>query len=316
MIFEGLMTSQALNVVRFDDVDAFRPSEITPQAQSIPLELRNFAAARATLSLPSCRIDLLQTFPRILDTAAETPGIIVSIPLSQTHEGAVNGLRLDHLSPMFLRGKSSCHFVEPKANQYAMIGFASPMRNRGWPNAEDGFQIVRSRPEALRRSQVVLLEIVRLASQHPDLIVLPGYLQAVEESLLAAIDSLFVEDLATLAHKPNANVRYASIVDRVDQYLAVRPAATVYSEALAAACGVSVRTLQTAIVKIRGMSIHQYLRMRRLWSVRGSLITGRPGLTIKNCAMSHGFWHMGEFAAAYRAAFGETASTTLDRARH
>jgi AraC family transcriptional regulator, ethanolamine operon transcriptional activator len=36
---------------------------------------------------------------------------------------------------------------------------------------------------------------------------------------------------------------------------------------------------------------------------------------VKAVALSHGFWHLGQFAHDYRVAFGEAPSETLARAR-
>jgi AraC family ethanolamine operon transcriptional activator len=45
------------------------------------------------------------------------------------------------------------------------------------------------------------------------------------------------------------------------------------------------------------------------------LLTGNKPPQIKACALSNGFWHMGEFAALYTAQFGEAPSMTTARAR-
>jgi AraC family ethanolamine operon transcriptional activator len=61
------------------------------------------------------------------------------------------------------------------------------------------------------------------------------------------------------------------------------------------------------------MSPHRYSRVLRLWSVRRQLRTGPARRSVKACAIAHGFWHLSEFAASYRAAFGELPSETLYR---
>jgi len=91
------------------------------------------------------------------------------------------------------------------------------------------------------------------------------------------------------------------------------PAADIHAAELAQACNVSARTLQTATQAVRGSSVHRYLRLRRLWSVRRTLALGRPNTKISDVARANGFWHMGEFASAYRATFGETPTQTLAR---
>ncbi len=73
---------------------------------------------------------------------------------------------------------------------------------------------------------------------------------------------------------------------------------------------VSVRTLNNAVVAIRGMSMHRYIRLRRLWSVRQQLVQGASIEAMKAIALANGFWHMGEFRTLYRDLFGETPQQT------
>src|SRR5579883_2258531 len=61
------------------------------------------------------------------------------------------------------------------------------------------------------------------------------------------------------------------------------------------------------------MSLHRYLRLRRLWLVRQQLRAGTQ--SVKATALAFGFWHFGDFAQSYRSLFGETPSETLARAR-
>jgi transcriptional regulator GlxA family with amidase domain len=88
-----------------------------------------------------------------------------------------------------------------------------------------------------------------------------------------------------------------------------------YSDDLASALGVSVRTLQTAAHAVHGVSLHHYLRLKRLWSARIQLMVGGGGMSVKAAALGNGFWHLGEFSRGYRLAFGETPSETLARSR-
>jgi len=67
------------------------------------------------------------------------------------------------------------------------------------------------------------------------------------------------------------------------------------------------------IAQYRGISLHRYLRLKRLWLVRKRLLTGH--ISVKACALEYGFWHMGDFSRGYQAHFGETPSQTLAQAR-
>ncbi|HYZ47887.1 MAG TPA: helix-turn-helix domain-containing protein, partial [Sphingomonas sp.] len=102
-------------------------------------------------------------------------------------------------------------------------------------------------------------------------------------------------------------------VRKLDEFLAQNADKAVYSMDIARQLGVSVRTVHNAVVAIRGMSLHRYSRLRRLWNVRRQLVLGSDVTRIKAAALANGFWHMGEFARQYRAAFGETPQQTRQR---
>jgi len=80
------------------------------------------------------------------------------------------------------------------------------------------------------------------------------------------------------------------------------------------AAGVSERTLQCAFRDQLGLSPSAYLRLRRLNGVRAELLTPTPDTTVTSVATHWGFLHLGRFARAYRALFGETPSETLTHA--
>jgi len=80
---------------------------------------------------------------------------------------------------------------------------------------------------------------------------------------------------------------------------------------------VGERTLQYAFRERFGLTPAAFLKMRRLTEVRKRLMqTGRDHLMVGDVAASLGFWHVGQFAADYRRAFGETPSGTLSRSQN
>ena len=83
----------------------------------------------------------------------------------------------------------------------------------------------------------------------------------------------------------------------------------IYSEEIARKLGLSVRTMHDVVRRYRGMSLHRYLRLRRLWLVRQRLLAGAD--SVKAVALAFGFWHLGDFSTSYRDQFGETPSQTL-----
>jgi AraC-like DNA-binding protein len=98
---------------------------------------------------------------------------------------------------------------------------------------------------------------------------------------------------------------------RAEAYLRAHLSAAVTLAQLSQACGVPGRTLQWAFQRAHGCGPLQWLRAQRLAAVRQAVLAGSGG--VSECALRHGFSHLGEFSRAYRLRFGETASQTLTR---
>lgn len=84
---------------------------------------------------------------------------------------------------------------------------------------------------------------------------------------------------------------------------------------LCAIAGVSERTLQYAFRERFGLTPAAFIKARRMVNVRRML--AKPDshdVRVGDAMANFGFWHVGQFATDYRAAFGETPSATLKRA--
>ena len=79
---------------------------------------------------------------------------------------------------------------------------------------------------------------------------------------------------------------------------------------IASHCGLSVRRLQALFKDECGQSPLQWLRMQRLQAARQALSQASNAVRISDTAARFGFTHLGEFARAYRQAFGETPRQT------
>jgi AraC family ethanolamine operon transcriptional activator len=109
-----------------------------------------------------------------------------------------------------------------------------------------------------------------------------------------------------------SNDRYRDLIGRLDELFESGAAsAPVYSRELAGRLSVSIRTLQNAVRAQHNMSLHSYVRWKRLMNARQKL---RQGMSVKRAALESGFWHMGEFACDYRSLFGELPSALRNRA--
>ena len=77
---------------------------------------------------------------------------------------------------------------------------------------------------------------------------------------------------------------------------------------------VSDRTLRSSCAEFLGINPTQYVLLRRLKEVRGALREADPDIVnVADVADRFGFTQLGRFARRYRAIFGETPSTTLQR---
>jgi AraC family transcriptional regulator, ethanolamine operon transcriptional activator len=108
--------------------------------------------------------------------------------------------------------------------------------------------------------------------------------------------------------------RHREIVEKLDELVeSWAPYRPLYSKELAEQIGVSTRTLQSAALEARDMTLHGYLRWKRLMAARQKLQHGTTG--VKDVALESGFWHLSYFAGEYRKLFGELPSSTLRSAR-
>jgi len=313
MSIEGLRASSALEVLRYADFDQFRNVTRIIKAESIPLHMAGFAAMTATVRLPGCQIHLQRTFPRIVDALLEG-GALAIFPMEQVVPVKINGIDVDFPAMAFGRGAAGYRATEWQGRTYALIVFETAITEREWPEFENAMRVFHLTPDVLARLQAKVRTVFDVASSFPDRFAVPLVREDLKESLLEGLDAAFAA-CAPGSFLHGVGSKHERIVETIDAQLQGNPAVPLYSEALARQCGVSVRTLHNVTVKYRGVSLHQYLRMKRLWMVRQRLLSGDPFLQVKRCALAFGFWHLGEFSSAYAALFGEVPSRTLARGR-
>jgi AraC family ethanolamine operon transcriptional activator len=243
-----------------------------------------------------------------------TTGAIVGLLMDDAASLILNGVEARAPAFLLVKGSAKCEIVEQQSNLVAFVNFDS-IDDRGWPGEFDRAQVIATEPAKFDALRTTLRDVLTLASHSPDTLVQPDVIESIEESILQAVD------LAMAAASPASEAKrlslshYLSLVRKFDEFVAVNAGKTLYSADVARQLGVSVRTLHNAVVAIRGMSMHRYMRLRRLWNVRQQLLRGASLQSIKAVALVNGFWHMGEFTASYRDLFGETPQQTLSADR-
>jgi AraC family ethanolamine operon transcriptional activator len=313
-LLDELKESNFVKISRSPDFDHFRSIVGLGEAKSVPLDAKGFAAAFATLRLKSCSVYLQQTFPRILQVRYSTAGAIVGFAMEEGVSLIVNGVEARAPALLLVKGTSACEIVERKANLIGFVNFDS-IDDRGWPGEADSARLIDAEAARFEALQVLIGDVLMLASHSPDLLSQPNMIESIEESILQAVDLAMATVSPALEGKRLSLSHYLALVRKFDEFLAANTGKTLYSADVARQLGVSVRTLHNAVVAIRGMSMHRYTRLRRLWNVRQQLVRGASLQSIKAVALVNGFWHMGEFTSLYRDLFGETPQQTLSSAR-
>jgi AraC family ethanolamine operon transcriptional activator len=313
MQISSLHPSSALRTAGFANIDQFRQAFRSVEVQFTPL-CRTATAEQAILFLPGCEVYLLRTFPRVLDAALGKDCTFVGVTMADNFSFRFNGLEKDRPAMSLGYGGAGYKVLEGEGCFTAAMIFTPEIRSRGWPVQEKVFLPCVITAEAEQRIRHVVFAAFQFASGAPADALEAQALLGLKEAILAAIDSALADPPSLFEiTRVGTSRRYFDIVQKIERALAERFGAPIYSDALADEIGVSVRTMHNAMLQFRGMSLHRYLRMKRLWSVRRQLLNGAH--KVSACALANGFWHLGEFAQFYVAQFGETPSQTLARAR-
>jgi AraC-like DNA-binding protein len=315
MLFNGLTPSHHLKILGYQDVDHFRQGLRGASVDFVPLGKVDAPLGQAILSLPGCDVHLLHTFPRIVHAALEGRCTFIMLSMKDSPAAVFNGKEVVQSSLQFARGPVAYRAVEREPGYYAALVFSPLVDNRGWPKADGEFLTVPIFRGIEMRLRELISRMFAAVSQNPDLTSIPGTAAGLTASLLEALDRAF--DGYPSANFPGKDRIQDSLrtVRAIDDLVDSGSLGPIYSGDVASKLGVSVRTLTSLMVKINGMSLHRYIRTRRLWMVRRQLLTGDPNQQIKEIALASGFWHLGDFAAKYYSEFGELPSSTQARSQ-
>jgi AraC family ethanolamine operon transcriptional activator len=308
-----LKPSRVLGIEHFSDFGEFRANEVLGLGTSTPLHPREFSLSRAILPLRDGLFVLQRAFARRLEVDVGTDhGVGLVVPLS--FHSVSNGREIDNSVVSVVRGRVPIKSVERQPNTYLMMRFNSDMRHRGWADYDSGLGFFRTQDDPMARLRATILSMFSLASDHGDPRQFEALNRPIQETLLACLDTILVPAGALTARRGSFD-KHCMLVARLDEVAALFGSKPLYSDDLATQLGVSVRTLQTATHAVHGVSLHHYLRLKRLWTTRVQLMTGSAGLSVKAAALGNGFWHLGDFSRGYKLTFGEAPSETLARSR-
>lgn len=160
------------------------------------------------------------------------------------------------------------------------------------------------------RSREIALTLGRLLGPRdaPSDIVVHELAQALKSAFL--IENLPGYSDALAARTPEASRTLAA---RLEDYIQANWKRPLGVEDIAAACGVSVRSVFARFKRDRGVTPAAYVREVRLTHARRMLEAGEG--SVMDVVLACGFAGVGHFAKRYRERFGELPSTTAARAR-
>ena len=307
--FEPSLTPR---IFRFSDIDEFRSSVRNLTVDFTPL-VRTIAAEQTVLNLEGCSVNFTKSFPRIVDAQLAPDCTAIGFTMDDGIPIRFNGVERDKSVIVIGGGGAAYTAVERTERQYASIVFTSAIVDRGWPPVTANFNMFETSPTAQQRLRALVTQLLTALPQSGEPPNLSETSAAVRESLLGFIDGVLAEIVPTRRASLANSTRQWAIFREIRDVLEASLGRPIYSEELATQVGVSVRSMHDAILRYHGMSLHRYLRLRRLWLVRRRLLAGAE--SVKATALAFGFWHLGDFSASYRLQFGETPSQTLAKSR-
>lgn len=307
--------------LRFGDVDAFAQALRGGGVEYLPLRSGPMERRLTQLGMASMGVQ------RALDGGHVSRGVVdpnqgsLLFAMSRLEPPArVNGWTTDCGSTMLLAPGAELHAHCPGVQDWAawtlpaddMAALADLPGLPEGPGARPRNRLLRNLPGSVIRATAAATE---LAGRDPAALAAPGFGQALEQSLRDLLATAFVA-LGAEPPPTRATLRALRLVAMADDFLRANIARPVYSGELCQALGISARGLHQAFAAACGMSPQAYLKRRRLMMAHRAL-RDPEGATplVKSVALSHGFWHLGNFAHDYRRMFGRMPSETLAAAR-
>lgn len=308
----GFEPSLTLLKYTFFDVDDFRSSVRSANVDFTPL-VRWISAEQTILNLEGCSVNFTKAFPRIVDVTLAANCTAIGFTMDDGIPIRFNGVERDESVVVIGNGGAAYSAVELTERSHASIVFTPAIEGRGWPQPTANFNMFEINPAAHHRLRQLVVQVLSVAPHVGMNATVTEVSAAIRDSLLGCIDGIIAEIVPTRWASRANSARQLRIFREVRAVLDSSLGRPIYSDELARQVGVSVRSIHDAILRYRGMSLHRYLRLRRLWLVRRQLLAG--GQSVKATALAFGFWHLGDFSESYRLQFGEMPSQTLARVR-
>lgn len=165
-------------------------------------------------------------------------------------------------------------------------------------------------PDARSLTQLLAFALIELDRDDDGLS--PGtHLLRLESLILSALARAIASRLASPASPGKKSGQ--ETLENIRTWIAKNLRRDFHSAELAAAAGVSPRTLQQIFLKYANTTPAHYVSGLRMETARADLLDPKNTKTVSEIAAALNFLHFGRFACAYQRKFGETPSATLKR---
>jgi AraC family transcriptional regulator, ethanolamine operon transcriptional activator len=256
----------------------------------------------------------------VVEGVARPGGVSVFLQTQGAPAFSGNGRRLDSLSTMLVGpGKEFCLTADGPSRRWCSIFIP----NRDFVSTEETpayapalmRDVLRLSPQRMERFRSAIEQLDQAVAQAPaafDSVAAQGTAKA---KLLREIRTVIAGPLET-AHRPIGRhvVSREQIIRMSMRFVDEHDSECLSVDQLAAAAGVSERTLRDAFQDYFGLAPVGYLNKRTLHRFRSALKSADPSrATVTEIATQLGVWQFGRLARDYRMLFGELPSETLRR---
>ena len=301
----------------FSDIDDYVGAVVEARLELLYNSPGIFRACLARASLPHLHLLTLQeNLSRSALVSSSSQRVVVAFPLHERSSLILSGVKLRGGEMVFLSSGEQLYQRTHGPLNWGLLSM-EPEYCCAVSRVLTGVNFLPRMGQVLRPDHRAMLHLLQqhsaattLGAQQPQLIMQPEVARGMENDLIEALVSCLVsgrecENLVDRRHK--------RIMDKMAELIAERPMQVSVRE-LSTALGVSERTLRSCCAEYLGISPVRYLRFRRLRLARIALLRAKSVSTsVAEVARYHGFSELGRFAAAYKRAFGELPSVTLQR---
>ena len=305
----SLTSSHVLSTVRYTD-----PEQAVSRFRSVNRRLLplagDFELFQANLQLGHLRLVMVKRPACVSEVHLDRSQIGIGLLMSDS-----SGLKLDGVSveqpALVSYGLTVPHRIfQPIGLTLAGVFIPATLEDRGWPEPNEASRLDPIQASAIQRLRSIICDIIALASRDPSRFSRDSVVLGMQQSLLGTIDYAYLTASGERS-TPVAIERHVKTCRLADEFIRSNSRAFPSSADVAAASGVTIRTLHNAMFAVHGVSLGKFMILNRLWAARAALLRSNPEGLVKTIAFDHGFWHLGRFSRAYRAFFGESPSATL-----